>query len=278
MLLLAESGSSKTSWRIIDGVVIDSVETKGINPFFATKDFIMNELEGSKLLDYQYKITKLIFFGSGCSHEDRNNYLRNIFQLFFSNAAEVEVEHDMLAACIALFGKQSGIACIIGTGSNSCVYQDARITQNVSALGYILGDEASGSYIGKEIVRNFIYKTLPSEIYQFVESEYRLNKEDIFDAVYKKELPNRFLASFSKVASQYRDHSFIQDVLHQGFDQFIRYHIICYPESFNLPIGFVGSIASVFERELKSAMAKHSLTVNRIDSNPVEALVKFYMN
>jgi len=276
MFLLAESGSSKTQWRGVSNGKIYATETKGINPFFASEEFILNELQHSELAKFQNAITRIVFYGSGCSHEGRNNFLKKIIQNFFPNATEVIVDHDMLAACIALFGKEDGIACIIGTGSNSCVYENGQITQNVPALGYILGDEASGSFIGKELLKHFIYKTLPVEIQDFISKEYQLDKEDIFDSVYKKELPNRYLASFALVASKFRTHPFIHEILLRGFEEFIRYHIVCYPESKHLPISFVGSIASVFEEELTIAMNKFNLAITKIDSNPVDALVEFY--
>ena len=276
MFLLAESGSSKTQWRIVSDESIISAETKGINPFFASEEFILNELQNSELAQFQNEITRIVFYGSGCSHEGRNQYLRGIFQKYFPKASEVLVDHDLLASCIALFGKEDGIACIIGTGSNSCVYEKGQITQNVPALGYILGDEASGSYLGKEILKHYIYKTLPIEIQEYIFKEYQLGKEDVFDAVYKKELPNRYLASFAVVASQFRTHPFIREILLRGFNEFVRYHIACYPESKHLPISFVGSIASVFEEELTIAMNKLNLTITKIDSNPIDALVEYY--
>lgn len=276
MFLLAESGSSKTQWRIVSNEDIISCETKGINPFFATEEFIHSELQNSDLANFRNDITRIVFFGAGCSHEGRNNYLKDVFKNYFSNANEVIVDHDLLAACIALFGKEDGIACIIGTGSNSCVYENGKITQNVPALGYILGDEASGAYLGKEILKHYIYKTLPEEIQSYISKEYQIDKEDIFEAVYKKELPNRFLASFSMVASKFKTHPFIREILLHGFDEFVRYHIACYPESKYLPISFVGSIASVFEEELTIAMNKFNLTIAKIDSHPVDALVRFY--
>lgn len=277
MFLIAESGSSKTQWRLVDGDVIIPVETKGINPFFASEDFILNELRNSKLDDYRNLVQKIVFYGSGCSHDARNNYLRGVFQRYFIHANEIYVDHDMLAACIALFGEGKGIACILGTGSNSCVYQNGVITQNVPALGYILGDEASGSYIGKEILKHYIYRTLPEPIQVYIEDEYSVDKEAIFDAVYKKPHPNRFLASFAKVASQFRDHAFIQGILTYGFDEFIRYHVVCYPEVKNYPIGFVGSIASVFEEELFIAMKKYELSIFKIDQNPIDALMEYHL-
>lgn len=277
MILIAESGSSKTKWILKDETTDIMVETRGINPFFATEEFIYSELNSSELESYRGQVQRIVFFGAGCSHEDRNNFLKTIFGSYFQNAKDILVEHDMLAAGIALFGHESGIACIIGTGSNSCVFENGKVVQNVPALGYILGDEASGAYIGKEILRHYIYKTLPKEIYDFIHKKYAIDKEDIFEAVYKKPLPNRYLASFATVASEFRGTAFIQHVLSEGFNVFIKYHILCYPESKNYPIGFVGSIAAVFEEELQNCMTKHGLTVHKIENNPIQSLARFYI-
>jgi N-acetylglucosamine kinase-like BadF-type ATPase len=276
MLLIAESGSSKTQWRIVDKETRIAAETGGINPFFASEAFVLEELNNSELAHYKKEINKIIFYGSGCSHAERNNFLKTIFQGFFTEAKEIIVDHDMLAACIALFGKESGIACIIGTGSNSCVYDGKRITQNTPALGYVLGDEASGAYLGKELLKHYIYKTLPPEIQNYIWETYRLDKEDIFEAVYKQPLPNRYLASFAPIASQYRQNGFIQELLDRGLNEFVRYHIACYPEATKYPIGFVGSIAAVFQEELSNALKSHDLYIYKVDKSPIDALVAFY--
>ena len=276
MKLIAESGSSKTEWRLILENEHKTFVTKGINPFFADEPFIFSELSCSDLDGYKDQITQLIFYGSGCSSEDRNQYLTTIFKRYFTNANSITVDHDMMAACIALFGRGDGIACIIGTGSNSCVYQKGIITHNVPALGYILGDEASGSFIGKEIMKHYIYKTLPSPIYTYIHDTYRIDKEDIFDGVYSKPLPNRFLASFSTIASEFRSDSFIQEILLRGFDEFVRYHILCYKDFLHLPIAAVGSIASVFQEEFQYVLKKYDLKLDKVDMKPIDALVHYH--
>lgn len=276
MLLLAESGSTKTQWRLFDGDTIHASESMGINPFFADKDFVFAELDKTDLKEYSTQIDKIIFYGAGCSSEDRNNYLKEIFQLYFPSCNDVKVDHDMMAACLALFGSSNGIACIIGTGSNSCVFEKGEITQNVPALGYILGDEASGAFIGKEILKHYIYKTMPHDIYSYIKNTVKLDKEDVFEAVYKQPLPNRYLASFSTIASEFRSSEFIQQILRQGFDEFTRYHILCYPESKNYPIAAVGSIAEVFQTEFEAVLTSYDLKLAKVDKAPIDALVSYY--
>jgi len=278
MILIAESGSSKTQWRLVgtDGQI--AIETRGINPFFVDEKFVHNELEQSDLRNYKSKVGKIIFYGSGCSSEDRNDYLKNIFKKYFESCAEITVDHDMMAACIALFGDKEGLACIIGTGSNSCVYDGSKIIHNVPALGYVLGDEASGSFIGKEILKHYIYKTLPDEIYQYIYMTYKIDKEDIFESVYKQILPNRYLASYATVAYQYRNTDFIQSILKRGFDEFVDYHVVCYQESKSFPIAAVGSIAAVFKEEFENSLSRYDLVLTKINRNPVDALVHYFIN
>jgi glucosamine kinase len=276
MFLLAESGSTKTHWRLFDGDRIHASESMGINPFFADKEFVFAELDKTNLKEYRNKIEKMNFYGAGCSSEDRNNFLKQIFQEYFTSCNEIKVDHDMMAACMALFGDGNGIACIIGTGSNSCVFEGGEITQNVPALGYILGDEASGAFIGKEILKHYIYKTMPDDMYSYIKNTIKLDKEDVFEAVYKQPLPNRYLASFSTIASEFKSSEFIQAILKQGFDEFTRYHILCYPEAQNYPIAAVGSIAEVFQTEFEAVLTSYNLKLAKVDSAPVDALVAYF--
>lgn len=277
MILIADSGSSKTHWKLQTPEGIQDFYSLGINPFFVDEAFVFSELDKSGLKSYSDQIKKVIFYGSGCSSEDRNDYIKGIFKAYFPQAKDITVDHDMKAACIALFGHQPGIACIIGTGSNSCVWDGETITANVPALGYILGDEASGSYIGKDILKHFIYQTLPTEISDYISKEYHVNKEDIFNAVYKGELPNRYLASYSKVASEFKAHPFIQEIIQRGFCEFIQYHIACYPESKSYPIGCIGSIASVFKDEFETELAKQGLKLSSLVKDPIENLLKYHL-
>jgi len=276
MILLADSGSSKTHWVLKSKDGLKEFHTKGINPFFVTPEFVHSELDFAGIGSFKSKISKIIFYGASCSSDDRKQYIHDIFQDYFPNAEEIMIDHDMVASCLALFGNKPGIACIIGTGSNSCVWNGQVITSNVPALGYILGDEASGAAMGKEILKHYIYETLPTEIHEYIYKEYGLKKDDIFNAVYKQELPNRFLASFSKVASVFRQDNFIQQLIRNGFRDFIQFHIICYPESKTLPIGSVGSIAEVFREELESELAQFNLNLNIVIKEPIGNLVKFH--
>ncbi|MFY7860921.1 MAG: hypothetical protein ACOVP5_01745 [Chitinophagales bacterium] len=276
MILLADSGSSKTHWILKSNDGMKEFHTKGINPFFVTPEFVHSELDFAGIGEVKSKITKIIFYGASCSSDDRKQYIQDIFQSYFLNATDIIIDHDLVASCLALFGNKPGIACIIGTGSNSCVWNGIDITANVPALGYILGDEASGAAMGKEILKHYIYKTLPVEIQDYIYKEYGINKEDIFNSVYKDELPNRFLASFSRVAYAFREAPFIQQIIRNGFQDFIRFHITCYQESKTLAIGSVGSISEVFREEFESELAKFNLKLSIVVKEPINNLVKYH--
>jgi N-acetylglucosamine kinase-like BadF-type ATPase len=277
MILIADSGSSKTHWKLKTDDGMKDFYCLGINPFFASENFVFSELDKSGLSQYKNQVHEIIFYGSGCSSADRKQYITHIFQSYFTHAKNIIVDHDLKAACIALFGNNPGIACIIGTGSNSCVWDGKEITANVPALGYILGDEASGSYIGKEILKHYIYHTLPEEISRFIHVEYQVDKEDIFNAVYKSELPNRYLASYAKVASAFKSNAFIQEIIHRGFQEFVQYHIACYPESNHLSIGAIGSIADVFRDEFEVELSKLNLKLDILVKDPIENIVHYHL-
>lgn len=276
MILIADSGSSKTHWKLQTTEGFKDFFSLGINPFFVDQSFVHTQLDNAGLNEYANQVKRIIFYGSGCSSEDRNQFIQSIFKSYFTHANEITIDHDMKAACIALFANQAGIACIIGTGSNSCVWDGQKITANVPALGYILGDEASGSYLGKEILKHYIYQTLPIEIQSYIEREFKVNKEDIFSAVYKGELPNRYLASYAIVATEFRQHPFIQEIVRRGFREFIQYHILCYPEASTLSIGSIGSISAAFREEFESELMKFSLTLRILVKDPIDNLVQYH--
>lgn len=276
MKLIADSGSSKTHWCLIqDQGDIVEYHTIGFNPFFVTEDIVTKELDDKGFRAIKNQVKEILFYGAGCSNIERNQFLQTIFSQYFTSAETITVDHDMLGACIALFNQNEGIACILGTGSNSCVYDGKNITQNVAALGYILGDEAGGAYFGKEILKHYIYKTVPKDIYEYMSLELKLDKEDIFNAIYKEALPNRYMASFSTIFSKFRTHEFIQNILMKGFDEFIQYHILCYPESKKYPIGMVGSIAFHFREEIERALKRYDLKLHTVLKSPIEGIVKY---
>jgi glucosamine kinase len=276
--LIAESGSTKTSWRIIENNEIFSLETLGINPLFVTHEWVHSILDNTILKNYKTRPMEIFFYGASCSTPSKKDFIRDIFSTYFQHAGAIAIDHDMMAACVALFGAGSGIACILGTGSNSCVYTSHVIQKNIPAQGFILGDEASGAFFGKELLSQYIYKSLPEKIIDYMTQTYTISEEIIYENVYSMPLPNRFVASFAPVLSVFREEKWIQNMLADGFDLFIRRHILPYPEHRDMPIAFVGSIAVQFQYELSSAMAKYELEINHIDPSPIERLVLYHQS
>jgi N-acetylglucosamine kinase-like BadF-type ATPase len=278
MILIADSGSSKTSWAILDNHDTTLVSTIGMNPYFIDQNRVDEALKETILSDIKDKIKEIYFYGAGCGAKTQNQWMNDIFRAYFQNAQNIKIENDMLGACISLFGETPGVACILGTGSNSCIYDGIKIINNVPAQGYILGDEASGAYFGKRIARDFIYNLLPASIIQYIQQNIAKDKEEIYDNVYKKALPNRYLASYAKILSLYRQEQYVQDILKEGFEEFVTYHILCYPDINKYKIAAVGSIAAIFEKEFSEILNQNGLELTRTIKEPIEGLVQYYQN
>lgn len=276
MILVADSGSTKTAWLLAQENDILSFETIGLSPFFINEDGIEDVLKNSPLAAFNTQITSVFFYGTGCSAADRNQILVRGMQRVFSKAT-IQVDHDLKAAAIALFGNSKGIPCILGTGSNSCIWNGTEILENIPALGYILGDEASGAYFGKEIITAYLYNTLPAEISTYLKQHFEGDKDAIFEAVYKKPFPNRFLGNYAQILSEFRTHDFIQQTILKGFRAFADYHILPYTDYKNYPVSFVGSVACAFEKELRVVAAEKQITIGTIENNPVQKLMQYHL-
>lgn len=279
MILVADSGSTKAHWRLVDdNGNISQYETIGFNPLFIDTPGIVAEVQKDILPKLpKGRISNVYFYGASCSSPERvaivANALRETFPL-----SEVYVDHDMLAAARALCGHNPGYAAIIGTGSNSCYYDGITIVDNIPALGYILGDEGSGAYIGRMIVREYIYQTLPQDLSDKFYATYKLTKDDIFTAVYSKPLPNRFLAQFTTFATRNMQHPHIVRILEKAFDDFFVHHICRYDRHRELPVGFVGSVAYYHNSILRSVAQKHGVMVGHIIEAPIAALTLYHIN
>lgn len=274
MLLVADSGSTKADWKF--GLAgSDLVHTSGFNPFFHDENYIVASLEASALLALKDSVTQLYFFGAGCSSETRNAVVAAALRRFFSQASVV-VDHDIKAAAIATNGDQPGISCIIGTGSNSCFYDGKQLYQVVPSLGYLLGDEASGGYLGKRILADFLYQKLPQTMEVYIREVLKLNKEIIFENCYRKPHANVYMASFARLCSEYRSEDYIQKLLRKGFTEFLEIHTDPYPNIEQLPINFVGSIAYHFQEELTAVLNEKKRIKGRIIQKPIDALYDYF--
>lgn len=278
MLIIVDSGSTKADWQIIhpDGSR-ELVSTMGFNPFFHDENRVETELKKdfSQKVDVA-KVKWVYFYGAGCSDTERCDTIKRGLERVFTNAEYIEVEHDLLASARATCGKSAGIACIIGTGSNTCLYDGENITDNVSNLGYLLGDEGSGSHLGKLLIRAYFYRELPTEIEEVFVESYGSDKRAILNKIYG-DAPNVYLASFAKFFSENRNHFYIKRLVSQAFTQLIERHILKYADCHNIPIHFVGSIAYHFQDILKITLEEHKLQLGIVIKKPIDNLVAFHL-
>ncbi len=279
MILFADSGSTKTSWLLYDDVTASKkyFETLGINPILHHEAQIIQIVEANKALTLNADaITEIKFFGAGCSSLERNKLVEAALSSVFKKSSII-IDHDLKAAAYAICGDEPGIACIMGTGSNSVFYDGQDMIESYAGIGYILGDEASGAYFGKIILRDFLYHLLPEEIEHHLIEAYQLEKNKIFHSVYKEASPNRYLASFAPVLSKFRNTDYAQVILRQGFTEFFDFHISCFENYQEYPIGFVGSIANTFKEELTSVAEDFECNLGRFVKNPIDEIADYFI-
>jgi len=279
MILFADSGSTKTSWLLYDKETQNKkyFETLGINPIIHKHEEIYQKIfSNNELTAIADQVNEIKFFGAGCSSPERNNLAASAIKSIFTEAT-VEIDHDMKAAAYAICGKEAGIACILGTGSNSIFFDGETLVESYAGIGYILGDEASGAYFGKAILRDFLYHLLPTEIEQYLLNDFKLEKNTIFQLVYKEASPNRYLASFAPVLSKFRDTDYAQVVLQKGFTEFFDYHISCFENFQDYKIGFVGSIANNFKPELEKVANDFECMLGKFVTNPINDIADYFI-
>jgi N-acetylglucosamine kinase-like BadF-type ATPase len=281
MILIADSGSTKTDWRLIDAADRSwQFGTIGFNPFFQDSIMIAEELRRKLLPEIQVVYPDneplyIYFYGAGCSSPEKCEIVSTAIKHVFPNAI-VEVEHDLLAAARALCGRKEGIAAIMGTGSNSCYYNGQKIVSNVTSLGYILGDEGSGAYIGKHFIRDYLNKEVPENIATNFQNEYKLSDEAILNAVYKQTMPSRFLASFSKFINQHKQEPYFIELVNNNFEMFFNKHICKYEQHKTVALSCVGSVAYHYKETLREVADKKGVKIDRILESPIEDLSLFH--
>lgn len=278
MILVADSGSTKADWVLADnGTLVAEYNTIGFNPFFHQEKDVLHALTADPgMAVVKDKISEVRFFGAGCSSPQRNLIIQEALQKFFIHATVV-VEHDMKAAALATCGDEAGIACIIGTGSNVCYFDGKTVHEGAHGLGYILGDEGSGSYYGKKLLAFYLYKILPKDLHQKFTDEYQLTKEMIVDKVYNQPNANVFLASFAKFLSDFRDHTFIQKLVTKGMDEYFETNVCAMEHYKKVPVHFVGSIAYYFDDILKEVADSYDVKLGKIIKKPIYDLMRYFV-
>ncbi len=279
MILFADSGSTKTAWLLYDTAARSRkyFETLGINPIIHHHEEIYQKVfSNTELVSHANEVSEIRFFGAGCSSTERNNLAASALKSIFTNAT-IEIDHDMKAAAYAICGSEPGIACILGTGSNSIFFDGEHLVDSYAGIGYILGDEASGAYFGKIILRDFLYHLLPEEIEQYLLSDHKLEKNTIFQLVYKEASPNRYLASFAPVLSKFRHTDYAQVVLQRGFTEFFDFHVSCFENYQDYTVGFVGSIANCFRLELEKVANDFECRLGKFVVNPIDDIADYFI-
>ncbi len=279
MILIADSGSTKTNWSLVEyRTVKKNVETSGLNPYFLNADAVKNILQTDLVPSMVARFVKVIhFYGAGCSTENNNSMLRETMKLFF-HEAEIHVYHDILGAARALHGDRDGIACILGTGCNACFYDGKQIFSVVPSLGYLYGDEGAGSNLGKIFMEKYLKNKLPKDIREEFDQTYHLTLEDILNALYNRPSPNRFLASFSEFIAPRQKHPFLHNLVKSSFQAFVEEQVMKYQDYDKLTISFVGSIAWFYKDILLEVAAENNLKVGIILRSPMDGLVKYHGN
>lgn len=277
-ILIADSGSTKTEWVFITkNGEKQYFYSDGLNPYFRTHGQLSEAIKnGVKNEIPNIEVNEIYFYGSGSGNVSRKAILRNAMAENFPKS-DIHIETDLLGAAIACFGDNKGIACILGTGSNSCVYDGEKIIKNIPSLGFVLGDEGSGGYFGKRIINNYYYKTMPEDLRKAIDETCDMSLESILHKVYEEPQANRFVASFSKILGDFRDHPFIQQMVKKGFEAFADKQLGYFEESTTLEIGFVGSIASVYENILEEVLQERSMNLARIIRKPLHRIEEYHM-
>ncbi|MCK9202867.1 MAG: ATPase [Bacteroidales bacterium] len=277
MKLIADSGSTKTIWVLMEeGVVKNTLQTAGLNPYFNNSETVEATLQ-TELYPYIVgdHIREVHFYGAGCSTEKNDLMIREAIQPF-CRKAEIGIYHDILGAARALFGHDTGIAGILGTGCNSCYYNGHSIFSAVDSLGYLFGDEGAGSYLGKKFMGRYLKKELPAELMDEFDQHYRLTLEDILNALYNRPYPNRFLASFSQFLGPRQHHPVIHQLVKESFLSFFEAQIKQYEKYRELPVSFIGSIAYYYRDILIEAAMEEKILIGKILQDPVDGLTEFH--
>jgi N-acetylglucosamine kinase-like BadF-type ATPase len=275
-ILIADSGSTKCEWALVNNKRKKSLFTQGISPYFQNVqqiEFILNNELVPQLKKQQP--LEIYYYGTGCASNENAAIVKKALQKTFPGAS-TQVTHDLMAAARATCGNNKGISCILGTGSNSCYYDGKKILKNSPGLGYVLGDEGSGAYLGKKVLQYYLYKTFDEDLAYKFNDTYKTNKAEILEQVYKNPLPNRYLAEFTHFLADNRGHFMVENIIEDGLNDFFFQHLCKYNESWKHPIHFVGGVAYVFQDVVQQLVSDYEFELGSILKNPMQGLAKYH--
>lgn len=278
MILLADSGSTKTDWGLVEnGKLVKRLRTSGMNPFQMSEEAITEEIKTHLVPELPGTVLDEVhFYGAGCTKE-KQPIVERALRANLTINGECEVASDMLGAARGICGHKPGIACILGTGSNTCSYDGKNLVKNVSPLGFILGDEGSGAVLGKLLVGDVLKNQMPEAITKRFFEKYKLTSAEIIDRVYRQPKPNTFLASFVPFLEENIDEPKIYNLVKESFRSFLRRNVMQYDGWQTLPIGFNGSIAKIYKKPLLEALEEEGMHLGRIIQAPMEAMVEYHV-
>lgn len=278
MIVIADSGSTKCDWLVLNDNwdIVNHIKTMGFNPYFHSEHFIVGSLAQNVFFkEYQKDIREVFFYGAGCSTAIYSSIVYRGLSRVFSEAT-ITVNHDLMASALASYRGEPIISCILGTGSNSCHFDGELLKSGNPSLGYIVGDEASGSYFGKQLLNAYFNKMLPADLHRDFESGFKISHEDFTANVYANAQANVYLASFMKFFSARKEHPFMQRIIDKGFRDFIEKHICCFEDYRDVKINFVGSIAFFFQEEIEKLGESYGFSCGDFIQKPVFSLVEFH--
>jgi glucosamine kinase len=273
--LIADSGATKAEWCLVNKGKKKTIFTQGISPYFLNTEEIRTLLQNELAKKIRVDIDQVFYYGTGCANPDNAASVKKALQKTFTGA-RVQVNTDLMAAARAVCQDEKGIACILGTGSNSCYYNGRQIVKNSPGLGYVLGDEGSGAYLGKKVIQYFLYDTFDEDLRARFDAKYVTNAVEILDNVYKKPMPNRYLARFTMFLAENRGHFMIENIIEDGLNDFFFQHLNKYNEVWKYPVSFVGSVADGFKDVIIQLCHSYEFEPGVILKNPMQGLVKFH--
>jgi len=276
--LIADSGATKTEWCLISKGRKKSFFTQGISPYFLDTDNITALLQEELLPSLKKQpIAQVYYYGTGCANPQNARSVKKALRRVFPKAG-ISVNTDLMAAARALCGHGKGVACILGTGSNSCYFNGRTIVKNSPGIGYVLGDEGSGAYLGKKVIQYYLYNTFDEDLRARFDARFVTTPVEILDNVYKRPLPNRYLAGFTLFLAENRGHYMIENIIEDGLNDFFFQHLCKYAEVWKLPVHFVGSVADGFRDKIEELCHAYEFELGTVLKNPMPGLIRFHQN
>lgn len=282
--LIADSGSTKTDWQLIGSAdqPPQLLHTDGFNPYYENTEHIVAGLQTqlvpqlTALLPVGLPISAVFYYGTGCVNADSNARISVALRTVLPGLKRVEIASDMLGAARAVSPNQPGIVCILGTGSNACFFDGNLIRRNIASLGFWLGDEGSGGYLGKTLVRMAFQEQLPDDLARAFQDKYVLDRGTLLENAYRKPFPNRYFASFTPFLTEHATHPFVQQLTADAFRLFLETYLVRWPEAQRYPLHFVGSIGHYFGDSLRRAVTDADLTMGQVLKSPIGQLTAFH--